>query len=91
MAILPTIMQGSAMCAALLESALTALLYRQVRKYGAEAPKLAPPRKRRSSDRMMTTQPLKSQGLSIETSIHIGQEKFHGYNHHCNPAAETRL
>ena len=58
MAILPTVMQGSAMCAALLESALTALLYRQVRRYGAAAPKLAPPRKRRSSDRMMTTRRL---------------------------------
>jgi hypothetical protein len=56
MAILPTVMQGSAMCAALLESALTALLYRQVRRYSAEAPRLAPPRKRRSSDRAMTTE-----------------------------------
>lgn len=59
MAILPTVMQGSAMCAALLESALTALLYRQVRRYSAEAPKLAPPRKRRCPDRRMTTGPLK--------------------------------
>ena len=58
MAILPTVMQGSAMCAALLESALTALLYRQVRRYNAEAQKLAPPRKRRSSDRTMTTRRL---------------------------------
>jgi hypothetical protein len=48
MAILPIVMQGSAMCAALLESALTALLYRQVRRYSAEAMKLAPPRKHRS-------------------------------------------
>lgn len=54
MAILPTVMQGSAMCAAWLESALTALLYRQVRLYGAATPRLAPPRERRSSDRMMT-------------------------------------
>jgi hypothetical protein len=59
MAILPTVMQGSAMCAALLESALTALLYRQVRRYNAEAVKLAPPRKRRSSDRTMTTRRLR--------------------------------
>jgi hypothetical protein len=59
MAILPTVMQGSAMCAALLESALTALLYRQVRRYSADAAKLAPPRKRRSSDRTMTTRRLK--------------------------------
>jgi hypothetical protein len=58
MAILPTVMQGSAMCAALLESALTAMLYRQVRRYSAEASKLAPPRKRRSSDRTMTTRRL---------------------------------
>ena len=55
MAILPTVMQGSAICSALLESALTALLYRQVRRYSAETPKLAPPRERRSSDRTMTT------------------------------------
>jgi len=53
MAILLAVMQGSATCAALLESALTALLYRQVRRYNAEALKLAPPRKRRSSDRTM--------------------------------------
>jgi hypothetical protein len=59
MAILPTVMQGSAMCAALLETALTALLYRQVRRYSAEARKLPPPRKRRSSDRMMTTRRLR--------------------------------
>ncbi len=59
MAILPTFMHGSAMCAALLESALTALLYRQVRRCGAAAPKLAAPCKRRSSDRMMTTRRLK--------------------------------
>lgn len=59
MANLPIVMQGSAMCAALLESALTALLYRQVRRYGAATPRLAPPRKRRSSDRMMTTRRLK--------------------------------
>jgi hypothetical protein len=59
MAILLTIMQGSAMFAALLESTLTALLHRQVRRYGAQAPKLAPPRKRRSSDRMMTARRLK--------------------------------
>jgi hypothetical protein len=59
MAILPTVMQGSAMCAALLESTLTALLYRQVRRYGAEASKLAPPRKRSSSDRTMTTRRLR--------------------------------
>jgi hypothetical protein len=58
MAILPTVVQGGAMCAALLESALTALLYRQVRRYGAVAPKLAPPRKRGPSDRMMTTRHL---------------------------------
>lgn len=59
MAILPTVVQGSAMCAALLESALTALLYRQVRRYSAEAQKLAPPRKRRSSNRTMTTRRLR--------------------------------
>jgi hypothetical protein len=59
MAILPTVMQGSAMCAALLESALTALLYRQVRRYSAEAQKLAPPRKRRSFDHTMTTRRLR--------------------------------
>lgn len=59
MAILPTVMQGSAMCAALLESALTALLYRHVRRYSAEAQELAPPRKRRSSDRTMTTRRLR--------------------------------
>ena len=59
MTILLTVMRGSAMCAALLESALAALLYRQVRRYSAEAPKLAPPRKRRSSDRTMTTGCLK--------------------------------
>jgi hypothetical protein len=55
MAILAAVTQGSAMCAALLESVLTALLYRQVRRYSAEAQKLASPRKRRSSDRTMTT------------------------------------
>ncbi len=55
MAILPTVMQGSALCAALLESALTALLYRQVRRYNAEALQFAPPRKRGSSDRTMTS------------------------------------
>ena len=42
MAILPIIMQGSAMFAALLESTLTALLYSQVRRYSAEAPKTRP-------------------------------------------------
>ena len=59
MAIFPAIMQGGAMCAALLESALTALLYRQVRRYNAAAQKLAPPRKRRSCDRTMTTRRLR--------------------------------
>jgi hypothetical protein len=58
MAILPAIMQGGAMCAALLESTLTALLYRQVRRYNA-ALRLVPPRKRRSSDRTMTTRRLR--------------------------------
>jgi hypothetical protein len=47
MAILATVMQGGAICAALLESALTALLYKQVRRYSAELRKLDPPRKHR--------------------------------------------
>lgn len=59
MAILAAVTQGSTVCAALLESALTALLYRQVRRYGAEAPKLVPPRKRRSSVRTTTTRCLR--------------------------------
>lgn len=88
MAILPTAMQGSAMCAAWLESALTALLYRQVRRYGETCP-TGRAQVLRSHDDDATSQV--SQDLSIKTSIHIGQEKFHGYDRHCNPAAATRL
>ena len=51
MAILPSLMQGSAVCAALIESALTMLLYRQVRRYSASLPRIEPPPKRRLMDR----------------------------------------
>jgi hypothetical protein len=64
MAILATVMQGGAICAALLESALTALLYKKVRRYSAELRKLDPPRKHRPCDRPMTARRLKARAMS---------------------------
>jgi hypothetical protein len=47
MPILPSILNGTAACAGILESLLTMLLYRQVRRYNAGLPRSLPPRKRR--------------------------------------------
>jgi hypothetical protein len=54
MPVLPSILNGGAACAAVIESVLTMLLYQQVRRYNADVPKPLPPRRPRPIDRKPT-------------------------------------